>query len=160
MNSVVVKAIEEYLHNCSKSGDEKSTTSWCSPKHSVELWWPLISGFQLACSIYASNLDSDELQTLPGCRLPQEASAIEELHDWSLNFQTGLNPYCLFVDIIGYSVDRWGDYAYQHDVKNCGEIFGYKELCLLADALKLFENNGYDQVYEWCDALNESEETD
>ena len=90
--------------------------------------------------------------------LPSQASAIEELHDWSLNFETGINPYCLFVDIIGYSVDRWGGYAYQHDVKDCGEIFGYKELCLLGNALKIFENNGYDQVYAWCDALNEAEE--
>jgi len=39
-------------------------------------------------------------------------------------------------------------------------VLGYKELCMLADSLKLFENNGYDQMYEWCDALNESEEED
>ena len=102
---------------------------------------------------------SEELRPYDGCVLPPQASAIEELYDWSLNFrQPGLNPYCLFLDIIGYSVDRWGTYAYQHDIKDCGEIFGYKELCLLADALKLFENNGYDQVYAWCDALNEAEE--
>ena len=116
-----------------------------------------IGRFCSLCPIYATHLESKELRTYDGCVLPPQASAIEELHDWSLNFDTGLNPYCLFVDIIGYSVDRWGIYAYQHDIKNCGEIFGYKELCLLADALKLFENNGYDQVYEWCDALNEAE---
>ena len=102
---------------------------------------------------------SEELRPYDGCVLPPQASAIEELHDWSLNFDTGLNPYCLFVDLIGYSVDRWGTYAYMHDIKDCGEIFGYKELCMLADALKLFENNGYNQVYEWCDALNEAEES-
>jgi hypothetical protein len=98
---------------------------------------------------------SDE--PLDGCTLPQRAAAIEELHDWSLNFNTGSNPYCLFLDIIGYSVDRWGDYAYCHSLGDCGEIFGYKELCLLGDALKLFEDNGFDQVYAWCDALNETE---
>ena len=103
---------------------------------------------------------SEELRPYDGCVLPPQASAIEKLHDWSLNFDAGLNPYCLFLDLIGYSVDRWGCYFYQHKVKNCGEIFGYKELCLLADALKLFENNGYDQVYEWCDALEEFEEED
>ena len=101
---------------------------------------------------------SEELRPYDGCVLPPQASAIEELHDWSLNFDTGLNPYCLFVDLIGYSADRWGTLAFMHDIKNCGEVFGYKELCLLADALKLFENNGYDQVYAWCDALNEAEE--
>ena len=93
-----------------------------------------------------------------GCVLPPQASAIEELHDWSLNFNVGVNPYCLFVDIIGYSVDRWGGYAYCHDLGNCGEIFGYTELCLLGDALKVFENHGYDDVYTWCDALNSAEE--
>ena len=119
---------------------------------------PLTSGYLNACSNNATNMVSEELRPYDGCVLPPQASAIEELHDWSLNFDTGLNPYCLFIDLIGYSVDRWGTYAYMHDIKNCGEIFGYKELCLLADALKLFENNGFDQVYEWCDALNEAEE--
>ena len=114
--------------------------------------------FVSLCPIYDTHLESKELRPYDGCVLPPQASSIEELHDWSLNFKTGLNPYCLFVDIIGYSVDRWGHYSYRHDVKDCGEIFGYKELCLLGDALKIFENNGYDQVYAWCDALNEAEE--
>ena len=100
---------------------------------------------------------SDE--PLPGCKLPQEAAAIEELYDWSLNFDSpGVNPYCLFLDIIGYSADRYGCYAYSHELKDCGEVFGYKELCLLADALKLFENNGYDAVYSWCDLLDNAED--
>ena len=47
---------------------------------------------------------------------------------------------------------------YMNTCKNCGEIFGYKELCMLADALKIFENTGFDQVYQWCDLLNESED--
>ena len=97
-------------------------------------------------------------EPLPGCTLPQEASAIEKLHYWSLNFDSAINPYCLFLDIIGYSADRWGCYAYSHDLKDCGEVFGYKELCLLADALKLFENNGYDAVYSWCDLLDNDED--
>jgi len=96
---------------------------------------------------------------LPGCILPQEAAAIEELHDWSINFKYGnLTPYALFVDLIGYSADRYGCYAYSHELKDCGEIFGYKELCLLGDALKIFENNGYDQVYTWCDLLDNTED--
>ena len=107
---------------------------------------------------YGFNLAIKELQTLDGCVLPTCASAVEELYDWSLNFESGLNPYCLFLDIIGYSADRWGIYAYSHDLKDCGEVFGYKELCLLADALKIFENNGFEQVYEWCDLLDNSED--
>ncbi len=118
---------------------------------------PLISGFPPACSIYASNLDSNELQTLPGCRLPQEAAAIEDLYDWSLNFNAGRNPYCVFIDLIGYSIEEWGVPAFPdtHDYRG---VLGYIELCMLADALKVFDENGYDQVYAWCRALNESED--
>ena len=104
------------------------------------------------------DVESDDVRPYDGCVLPPRASAIEELYDWSLNFQSGLNPYCLFLDIIGYSVDRYGCYAYNHDVKDCGEVFGYKELCMFADALKVFEHCGFDQVYKWCDDLMESEE--
>ena len=44
------------------------------------------------------------------------------------------------------------------NLRTAGEIFGYKELCLLADALKIFENNGYDQVYAWCDLLDNTKD--
>ena len=104
------------------------------------------------------DVESDDVRPYDGCVLPPQASAIEELFDWSLNYQSGVNPYCLFLDIIGYSVDRYGCYAYSHDLKDCGEVFGYQELCMFADALKIFENCGFDQVYEWCDDLIESED--
>ena len=112
--------------------------------------------FSFACSTYATNMVSEELRPLDGCRLPPLASAIEELHHWSLNYLPGNNPYCVFIDLIGYSEDRYGESVYQAPGKYSG-VLGYKELCMLADALKVFENNGYDQVYEWCDALNEQE---
>ena len=105
-------------------------------------------------------MDSDELRPYDGCVLPPHASAVEELHDWSLNFDSGRNPFCVFLDIIGYSADRFGEYLYTHELKDCGEIFGYKELCLLADALKVFEDHGYDKVYAWCDKLVEVEDDD
>ena len=99
---------------------------------------------------------SEELRPYDGCVLPPQASAVEELHDWSLNYNTGSNPYCIFIDLIGYSVEEWGFRAYSGETLH--ECLGYKELCMLADALKVFENNGYDQVYAWCSALNEAEE--
>ena len=94
--------------------------------------------------------------------LPPQASAIEELHDWSLNYDTGRNPYCVFLDLIGYAYERWGCDAYMAPVgTNNGGIYspvlGYKELCMLSDALEVFHNNGFDQVYDWCDKLSESE---
>lgn len=99
---------------------------------------------------------SDE--PLPGCVLPEEAAAIEELRDWSINFEDSQNPFSIFLDLIGYSVDRYGCYFYSHDLRDCGEVCGYKELCLLGDALKVFENNGYPRVYDWCDQLLADEE--
>ena len=101
---------------------------------------------------------SEELRPYDGCVLPPQAAAIEELHDWSLNYSPGRNPYCVFIDLIGYSIEEWGAPAFSdtHDYRG---ILGYKELCLISDALKVFENNGYDQVYAWCDALNESEDS-
>ncbi len=104
----------------------------------------------------------EKLRTYPGCRLPAQAAAIEELHDWSLNYNAGRNPYCVFLDLIGYSYDRWGCDAYiappaTADGGRYSSVLGYKELVLLSAALNIFEDNGYDQVYEWCDLLNESE---
>ena len=111
------------------------------------------------------DLEGQILRPYDGCVLPPQASAIEELHDWSLNYNAGRNPYCVFLDLIGYADDRWGCDAYiAPPITSPGGrytgVLGYKELCLIANALKLFENNGYDQVYEWCDALDESEEED
>ena len=98
-------------------------------------------------------------QPLPGCKLPQEAAAIEELADWSINFRDAQNPFSIFLDLIGYSVDRYGCYCYTYDLRNCGEVLGYKELCMLADALKVFENHGYWDVYSWIDTLcNDSDD--
>ena len=92
-------------------------------------------------------------EPLPGCKLPQEAAAIEELADWSTNFRDSQNPFSIFLDLIGYSIDRYGLYLYEHEIRNSGEVCGYKELCMLADALKVFENHGYWDVYAWCDTL-------
>ena len=121
-----------------------------------------IGRFCPLCPIYDTHLESKELRPYDGCVLPPQASAIEELHNWSLNYNAGRNPYCVFLDLIGYAYDRWGADAYiAPNITACSgrysEVLGYKELCMLADALNIFENNGYDQVYEWCDALNESE---
>jgi hypothetical protein len=35
--------------------------------------------------------------------------------------------------------------------------YGYLEYCLFADALKLFENNGYDQITKIIEELEDSE---
>ena len=62
---------------------------------------PLTSGYRLM--FYKQEMTT----TYPARTLPKEAAKVEELHDWSINFDSGANPYCLFLDIIGYSADRW-----------------------------------------------------
>ena len=76
---------------------------------------------------------------------------IQQLFEWSENFDSGVNPYCVFMDLIGYSEDRYGTHTYHsNDYKL---VLGYKELCMLGDALKVFEARGYDEVYQFLDYL-------
>ena len=91
-------------------------------------------------------------------KLYPEFEAIKELQDWSINFE-GASPFLVFLDLIGYSNDRFG-------CALCGEVtaselshlLGYKEYCLISNALKIFENNGYDPVYDYIDSLINVEE--
>ena len=77
--------------------------------------------------------------------------AIKELFDWSSNFEPNKNPYCLFLDLIGFSDQEYGVKCYSGS--NLHEHLGYKEMAMLADALKVFESNGYDAVYNYCTEL-------
>lgn len=91
-------------------------------------------------------------------KLYPEFESIKELQDWSINFE-GASPFLVFLDLIGYSSDRFGSAL-------CGEVtasdlshlLGYKEYCLISNALKIFENNGYDSVYNYIDSLINIEE--
>tara|TARA_Y100000593_G_C4129228_1_gene246548 strand:- start:17 stop:331 length:315 start_codon:yes stop_codon:yes gene_type:complete len=82
---------------------------------------------------------------------------IQKLYEWSQNgySEIGVNPYCIFLDLIGYSEDRYGEYAYQG--KSFSDTLGYLELCMLADALKAYENRGHDDVYQMIDYLEVEE---
>jgi hypothetical protein len=90
-------------------------------------------------------------------KLYPEFEAIADLQDWSINFE-GASPFLVFLDLIGYSSDRFGSAL-------CGEVtaselshlLGYKEYCLISKALKIFENNGYDPVYDYIDSLINSD---
>jgi hypothetical protein len=73
----------------------------------------------------------------------KEREAIEQLANWSLNFEDHNNPFNLFLDLIGYSDSQYGEL-----ITEGTSFMGYKEYVLLADALKLFENNGYETIYK------------
>ncbi|ADP00034.1 hypothetical protein PRUG_00009 [Prochlorococcus phage P-SSP6] len=81
----------------------------------------------------------------------KQMDSIKTLFDWSSNFEVSKNPYCLFLDLIGYSDAQYGMRCYTGD--NLHEHLGYKEMCMLGDALKAFETNGYEAVYDYCNEL-------
>jgi len=82
---------------------------------------------------------------------------LTELYKWSENFQPGRNPFALFLDIIGYSDEILGTNLIEEPSK-VHEFMGFTEYVMLGDALKVFNNNGYLQVYEACMNLLKSEE--
>tara|TARA_R100000458_G_scaffold55803_1_gene60114 strand:+ start:360 stop:680 length:321 start_codon:yes stop_codon:yes gene_type:complete len=82
---------------------------------------------------------------------------IQKLYEWSQgNYETGVSPLNVFMDLIGYSEDRYGENTYQG--KEFSDCLGYLELCMLADALKAYENRGHDDVYEMLDYLLHDDE--
>jgi len=75
--------------------------------------------------------------------------SITDLADWSVNYNnSSANPFNFFCDLIGYSKERFGD-----DLCNERPDLGYIELCKLSDALSVFENNGYPDVYKYIDMV-------
>ena len=70
--------------------------------------------------------------------------SIAALHHWSLNYEPGRNPFCVFMDLIGYSEEVFGMRLFEGDPS---EVLGYKELCLLANALRVYEDNGHSAVH-------------
>lgn len=81
--------------------------------------------------------------------------AIDDLNSWSLNFECGKNPFCLFLDLIGFSGEEYGEPILLNS--DSSQFLGYKELCMLGDALKCFEENGYSAIAEHCQSLIDGE---
>lgn len=78
----------------------------------------------------------------------KQRTVLQQLADWSENWTDRNNPFNLFLDLTGYSESRYGemltkDYSYM----------GYTEYVLLGDALKLFEDNGYETIYQIVDNI-------
>ena len=97
----------------------------------------------------------DPNKTLPGCVLPEKAAAIEELFDWSSNFEPGKNPWCVFLDLTGFSDEEFGMQLFNG--KEHHSVFGYIELRLLGSALQVFESESFEAVYEWIRTLDKTE---
>ena len=87
--------------------------------------------------------------------------AIERLYQWATNDES-CTLWNLYLDLIGYSEEVYGCSLLHLDAYSVSQVLGYQELCHLGDALKVFENNGYDRVYEWItyylDVMDEQNE--
>jgi len=62
------------------------------------------------------------------------------LISWSMNYdqKTG-TPYHLFLDLIGYSADNYGEPLF--NLSNVQKVMGFMELDYLGDALKEYAEN-------------------
>jgi hypothetical protein len=78
-----------------------------------------------------------------------EFEAIDTLATWSENYSGYCTPFAVFLDLIGFSIEEYGEKIVFSDPDvDPSSVLGYKELCLLSDALQVFKNNGYDAVYK------------
>lgn len=72
---------------------------------------------------------------------PEHLEPIASLISWSANYdwRTG-TPYGVFLDLIGYSKDEFG----QQLVEDPSQVLGYLEIGYLADALTAYSNRPHD----------------
>jgi hypothetical protein len=79
---------------------------------------------------------------------------LKELYEWSNNYESGKNPFCVYLDLIGYSKEHYG----VNYVDNPSDYLGYLEYTMLSNCLALFENNGYETIYNIIDEITQEEE--
>lgn len=86
------------------------------------------------------DLDTDEIEETKDIwqlleeTAPVGCSDVQDLYSWSLNYDAGKGPFTLFLDLIGYSEDNFGETMF--DLTSAA--LGYLELSKLADALQQY----------------------
>lgn len=78
----------------------------------------------------------------------QQFKGIETLYQWSFNFDRESNPFHLFLDLIGYSKEVWGESL----LSKIPEL-GYLEMHYLANALEEYSNHNYTVTYSFVEDL-------
>lgn len=73
---------------------------------------------------------------------------LEELYDWSLNFQPGRNPWCVVADLTGFSDEDYGTHMAPSEADTWWNFLGYREYEMIGEALKLLSRFGYDWFYD------------
>lgn len=99
-----------------------------------------------------SQVDDRDIWAMLEETAPEGCEATQDLYSWSLNYDAGKGPFTLFLDLIGWSEDAYGETYY--DLK--GASLGYLELSKLAEALTEYADRPHD-VREYVDALMEAE---
>lgn len=84
---------------------------------------------------------------------PKYAQHTADLFQWSLNFDHAERPFHLFLDLISWSVENYGDRLYNVGFGN----LGYMELDYLADALKEYADKP-NEVTTYVDRLMQAEQ--
>ena len=77
---------------------------------------------------------------------------IAGLYQWSTNYEAGKTPFTLFIDLIGYTQEQYGEALYDLDKPQ----LGYLELDYLGDALKEYATIGGD-AYDFVVRILEAE---
>ena len=67
---------------------------------------------------------------------PEGCESVQDLYSWSLNYDPGKGPFTLYLDLIGYSDDVYGEPMF--DLKNAS--LGLVEIDKLAAALTEYAN--------------------
>jgi len=84
----------------------------------------------------------DELTGTPAeIEASLEGTALEpvaDLYRWSQNYDPGKNPWCVFLDLIGWSTENLGEPI--TDLRHASEMIGYYEACELGRVLILWGN--------------------
>ena len=87
----------------------------------------------------------------------EEFAPIAQLYSWGLNYDSHSNPFVLFLDLIGYTRDQYGETMF--DLDRDSNYLGYLELDYLGDALKTYALRGGD-AYRFVERLLEQEMED
>lgn len=80
------------------------------------------------------------------------AQETQALYEWGLNCERNSNPFLVFLDLIGWSEENYGE----HLVMNSFGSLGYLEHSYLADALTEYAHNPRG-VTQWVDGLMNTE---
>lgn len=104
---------------------------------------------------WVRELEGEPYQVCEKLDTIEQVQPITRLYEWSLNYEPGANPWCVVLDLIGWSEENLGETI----TRNPSQVLGFVELGLVADALKAYADNPQ-MVGEAIEALNRAERGD